>query len=199
MQFLDGKATVRSDLNADLDVNSSYTYSITTFPMSLFSDTLLLLLKFAPFFSTWEKFLLSLLAWNLAKFPLFCMAHIPKDCGWWTTLPDGGVQLANELNIKYGECGPVEELIWTFWELETDILITLEDSQALNTRQACSTSVRDDGNSPPRFHSFRKLCKSNGDIYFIKYMARATQIYQVFFYGFFWFITYGILFIVSTT
>jgi len=76
------------------------------------------------------------------------------------------------LRIDYtGKDEPVEELTWTFWELETDILDTLEDGQALSTLVG-----EDHGNDPPRFHSFRQL---TSEVY-IKYTAHATHIFKIF-------------------
>jgi hypothetical protein len=87
-------------------------------------------------------------------------------------LSDGGVQLANGIDIKYtGKDGPVEELTWTFWELDIEILDSLEDGQVP------SVLVRKDhGNDPPQFHSFRHLT----DEVYIKYIAHATHVFKVY-------------------
>lgn len=96
---------------------------------------------------------------------------LAEDCGRWVALSDGGVQLANGIDIEYaGKDGPVEELTWTFWELETEILDSVEDGQVL------SALVREDhGNDPPQFHSFRHLTNE----FYIKYIARATHVFKI--------------------
>ena len=50
-------------------------------------------------------------------------AKLANDCGRWLTLCDGGVQLANAIDISYASKDKdpqVATLAWTFWELEVE-------------------------------------------------------------------------------
>ena len=111
-------------------------------------------------------------------------AKLANDCGRWLTLCNGGVQLANAIDISYTGKGmgpQVATLTWTFWELE------VEFPDDVSAGQECSTLLKADPESdPPQFHSFVKLSNKK----FIKYIGRATRTFKV---CFFWFATYGLI------